>query len=55
MGETWVGHRAFPVHTKALNLDDLACPTFGFSDEFDTTYVDNQGSTRSQYRVRTVG
>jgi len=55
MGATYIGHRAFPVHTKALNLDDLTCPTFGFSDEYSTSYVNDEGSTIEIPRIRTVG
>ena len=55
MGATYNGHRAYPVHIKALNLDDLACPTFGFSDEYSTSFIRDDGETIDIPRIRTVG
>lgn len=54
MGQEYIGPRAYRAHTKPLNLDDLACPTFGFSDEFITTLTADNGDVYRK-RARTVG
>lgn len=55
LGQPWAGDLAVSRVTKAINFDDLLTPTWGLSDEFETSQYDSYAGSMRTYSVRTIG
>lgn len=55
LGQAWAGDLAVSGVTKAINIDDLLTPTWGLSEEFETSQYDSFAGSMRRYSVRTIG
>ena len=57
VGQTYLSDRQYRRYTKSFNLNEIACPTFGFGDPFVTTSWftwTTSGTVSSSYLTRRI-